>query len=476
MVRIGYKRGRTINGARRIPQFRLVAIAFALCALILCGGTRAEALSDVEYKVAEITNQIVRKEIDLERYYLNYKMVGHKDPRWRRARYFLLQQAGTAAGAAATTIPIVETGRNLKHPTNVRRGPLIKSYRVGIVGSCLGGGSSAMEFGSNCYTAVKNKVQHKDPGSVKNEVKRRLAEIDQLSAQRETLIHQLPDDNLLAVCHAEGRVLKLFRDWCVYEFADVYADVKAYQASNSLYYLMDVTANTLVGTAYLCSIRSFTRIQAAKPAVICSLVADSFYIASAPVSAKAYTVLYNRAYKKIGADLHEKIYDPEPEAKIQLAQLQSLLQNSSIEQVGPFGAHSRAELLAVWSQRYDEYYKEGEEGLRHLSKVALQNNIQGPLISLSYLGGDIVSTNATYNLAAEHPRGSNSSYFAASISSTAGSAVSFALTTQSLISEKRFEKHLRENGRLPEQIITKRLETLSDLDKLLANTGRGGTQ
>lgn len=462
----------TIRGAGWNP----IVIAIALCALFLCGGTRAEALTEVEYKIAAITNEMVRQEIDLERYYLNYKLVGHKDPRWRRARYFLLQQAGTAAGIAATTIPIVETGKNLKHPTNVRRGPLIKSYRVGIVGSCLGGGSSAIEFGSNVYTAVKNKVQHKDPGAVKKEVMRRIAEIDKLAAERETLIHQLPDDKLLAVCHSEGRVLKLFRDWCIYEFADVYADVKAYQASNSIYYLMDVTANTLVGTAYLCSIRSFTRIQAAKPAVISSLVADSFYIASAPVSAKAYTILYNRAYKGVGKDMHEKIYDPEPQAKEELAKLTQVLQESPIEQVGPFGAHSRAQLLGLWSERYDEYYKEGEEGLRHLSKVALQNEITGPLISLSYVGGDIVSTNATYNLAAEHPRGSNSSYLASSISSTAGSTVSFALTTQSLISEKRFEKKLREKGRLPEQIISKRLDTLNELDKLLATSGGGKAQ
>lgn len=460
----------TTDGARWNPN--LIISAIALCALVLFGGTRADALTELEYKIADKTNELVRKEIDLERYYLNYKMVGHKDPRWRRARYFLLQQAATGAGIAATTIPIIETGRNLTHPDRVRRGPLLKSYRVGIVGASLGGGSSAIEFGSNVYTAVKNKVQHKDPGSVKKEVMRRLAEIDALAAERETLIHQLPDDKLLEICHAEGRLLKLFRDWCVAEFADVYADVKAYQASNSLYYLMDITANSLVGTAYLCSIRSFTRIQAAKPAVITSLVADSFYITSAPVSSKAYTVLYNRAYKQVGKDMHEKIYDPEPEAKEQLAKLTKLLEDAPFEQVGPFGAHTRSELLALWSARYDQYYKEGEEGLRHLSKVALQNNVSGPLISLSYLGGDIVSTNAVYRLGERHPRGSNSSYFAASISSTAGSAVSFALTTQSLISEKRFEKHLRENNRLPEQIIAKRLGTLNDLDKLLVSTDR----
>ena len=460
-------------------------IALVLCALIFCGGTRtcadaqtqaqapdephSENLTPTQARVADLTHEIVKKEVDLERFYLKYKLVGNKDPRWRRARYLLLQQAATGVGIGATTVTIVEGGKNLKTPSKVNLGALHRSYRAGVIGASIGAGSSAIEFGSNIFTAAKNKLEHKDPGSIKKEMIRRVREIDALRAERDQLVSRLVDPVMIEICICEGKLLKLFRDWCIEEFAEVYADVKAYQASNNVYYAMDVTANSLVGAAYLLSIKSLVKPEAAKPTAVCGLVADSFYITSAPVSTVAYKMLYNRAYKSIGKELKFKLYDPEPEAKIEMAKLKTLLDSASVEHIGPFGAHARLELLTLWSGRYDVYLKENEEQLRYLSKVALQNNISGPLISTSFLATDVMGAVAAYRLQ-EHPRGVNSLGFAGAISSTAGSGVSFLLTTKSAIEERKFQKHLRETGHLPEQLIGVRLVTLDELDKRLATT------
>jgi hypothetical protein len=498
------------SAARQRSALTRQLIAVVLCALVLCGGTRAAAQpapdgteTDIpraeafgrtvtiaqapvpltsqppsasemglESRIGPLTHDLVKMEVDLERFYLNYKLVGNKDPRWRRARYFLLQQGATGAAMAATGIPIIETGKNLKHPTDVRPAVFRATNRIGVVAASVGGGSDVIELSSNVLTAVKNKLQHKDPGSVKKELIHRTKTIDTLAAERAALVAQLEDASIKEICECEGKLLKLFRDWCIYEFADVYADVKAYQSSNNVYYAMDLTANSLVGAVYLLSQSALTKPQVGKTAAVTGIVSDSFYIGSAPVSAVAYKLLYNRAYKNFGKEMKQKLYDPESEAKVEMVRLEKLLANAPVERIGPFGSHARLELLELWSARYDEYVRKNEEELRHLAKVSQQNVIQGPVISSSYLATDVMGAIAAFRLEG-HPRGVDSLAFAGSISSTAGSAAFFMLSNQWLISENRFEKKLRKEGKLPEQLIAQRLSQLDDLDKRLAKSHPG---
>lgn len=460
-------------------------LSLSLCALALCGGTRAEAQwkfdpnakptavmnpsqneLGLEQRIGAVTHDLVKKEVDLERFYLKYKLVGNKDPRWRRARYFLLQQGATGAAVAATGLPIIETGKNLKHPTDVRPELFRASNRIGVAGTSVGAGSDLIELSSNTFTAVKNKLQHKDPGSVKKEMIRRVKEIDALSAERAAMVAQMEDPLVKEICESEGRLLKLFRDWCIFEFADVYADVKAYQASNNVYYFWDLTGNVLSCSAYLMSQSALTKPQVGKTVACTSVVSDCFFITSAPVSTVAYKMLYNRAYKGLGKEMKLKLYDPEPDAKLEMVKLEKLLANAPVERIGPFGSHARLELLELWSARYDEYVRKNEEELRHLSKVSQQNLWQGPTISSAYLAADTMGTVAVFRLE-DHPRGQNSLFFAGSVSSTAASATFFMLSNQWLISEKRFEKRLRKEGKLPEQLIDQRLAQLDDMDKKL---------
>ncbi|MBZ0186106.1 MAG: hypothetical protein K8F91_07590, partial [Candidatus Obscuribacterales bacterium] len=151
-----------------------------MCAIVFLAGMQAEARSARELRVGAVTHELIKKEVDFERFYLKYKLIGTKDPRWRRARYFLIEQAATAAGIGANTIPMVETARHIKSPEDTKDSVFNKSFQVGSVAAWLGGGGSAIELCSNIFTAVKNKLKHIDPGSKKKEALRRVREIDAL--------------------------------------------------------------------------------------------------------------------------------------------------------------------------------------------------------------------------------------------------------------------------------------------------------
>jgi hypothetical protein len=73
-------------------------IALFLCILLVPFpyAAHAEPALDAEQRVEQLTNEILHKEIDLERFYLNYRVIGTKDPKFRRLRYFLLQTASAA--------------------------------------------------------------------------------------------------------------------------------------------------------------------------------------------------------------------------------------------------------------------------------------------------------------------------------------------------------------------------------------------
>ncbi len=233
------------------------ALAFLLCLQVICPSSSLAAFPvDEEKEIDSLTNLILRKEIDLERYYLQYRVYGTKEPKTRRIRYFGLQVAGAATGLASQ-IGFDKLFYRQRRNLELGQDTLGKNaLKVGIVATALDGGSSLIELSSNTCLAIKNIREKKSPGAAVKEVIGRVKEIDALAAQRKELIDKFPDSDLSRVYKAEGRVLKCFRDWCLSEFADVYSDVKALQSSYNIYYVLDIISDISCVSSY-CSMRNW---------------------------------------------------------------------------------------------------------------------------------------------------------------------------------------------------------------------------
>ncbi len=417
--------------------------------------------------ILTLTNQLLLKEVDLERFYLLYRMHGTKEPKFRKYRFFALQQTAAGGFLASNLINMVETAKHFDTPNNTNGHVLTNSCTVGEVASILGGASSALEMGSNAFTAIKNKIQKKDPKTAKLTVVNILKDIDALAMQRNALVEQVRDSPAYDMYVAEGKVLKSFRDWCVYEFTDVYADVKSYEASCNVFYTLDISAYTTSWVAYQLAAKSFKNQRWAYPALHNGFASDSFFTIEAPTYSTAAKLLYKHYYKKIAKELNEKPFDAENDAKGQMYRLEAMAATAdepTLSLIGPIA--TRLAIYSFWSTRYDKYIEKRISEMRRLSQIALQSTIAGPLLGTTGLTQDVVNAIGLYGWK-NNPFMQNAMGFAGATTTTCGSVASMSLTGWWFIDDIRHEQQAKHKKILPVELLDQRLRTLEVLEEML---------
>lgn len=423
--------------------------------------------TELEEKIEYYTVQILLKEIELERFYNQYRLFASKDPKYRYLRYFLLQQAAAGLTLGSYIGSCSELGQNLTTPDRISRQVIDSTTKAGLIGVYLQGGSSAIELASNVATTIKHKVKKTDPKSAAKNVRDRLQAIDALSAQRNELIERLPNKEGIELLKAEGRILKYFRDWCLSEFADVYADAKSYQTGNNVYYVLDITSASLYAASYLVALRAVDKPHLFGPSAIVGIVGDGFGIVSAPFSSWSYNILYKYYRKRLGKNLKEKIYDPEEIAKNEILSLRAKVQKSNALSPKHLShIHERLSMIDFWSCDYDDYITKTTEEDRRFSKVALQSNISGPLISGAFLAQDIMSLVAANSLKNNLMK-STTVGFISTVPPLAASGFSLLLTSYWGADELIHHYKLKKKNATPDQLVKRRFGTLSQMENQL---------
>ncbi len=462
-----------MNSAARNTIIIVLCLQFICCANITCADVAcASAPIDDEILIDSLTNDIVHRQLDLERYYLKYRVHGTKEPKWRRARYFGLQVSSAMCGLASNFTQIGLSGSHMKDPEKISIKGSRQGLEVGMVGIVLDGGSSVVELCSNGLTALKNIKNGTSPGAAVKNVVARVKVIDALLAERDALVKKHPELAATNVYQAEGRVLKSFRDWCLSEFADVYADVKSSQASANVYYALDIAADSVYMASQILAIKSLTNDEHSIPSTNTGIVGDSIGIASAPASTKSYNIMYKFWRKRLAKRMQEDLIKSEDETKAAMGELNKELSSKDVSVLEAAGSvQNRVSVYLLWSGRYDQYIQQGLVDQRHQNKVALQGELSGPAISGTYLAQDILSSVALKEFA-RRPRAQNNLYLAGSISAAAGTAASLALTNYWLFDQIRYRRKMAAKGMLPEQLLAARLKTLDELDARIFHSGR----
>jgi hypothetical protein len=439
---------------------------------LVAPGVRVGASTPDTSRIIELTDKAISAEIELERNYIQFRILGSKEPKFRRLRYFMLQEAAAGSFITSSTIGLCEYAKGFKDPAKVTSRPLRISYNVGVLGTAFGGGSSALELCSNILIAVKNKLRHHDPASAQDRFRERLAVLDQHLRERAELVAKVDERSLRTIYEHEGTVLKEFRDWCIYEFADVYADIKSYEASNNVFYALDIGINSMSAASYLYSLRGLKKPGAYGASAVTGAIGDSISTISGPAGTVAGNMIYNYWYNRLTKNLKENVHDADQSRKLAMKQLEDIVtkaETTTKAEAGPL--ETRLKVYRHWANKDDRYMDERNKHLQFLSKISLQQNVGGPLISLGSLSGDVMNLVGFYKYG-ERPRGYNNLSFASSVSGVVSSSASATLTATTLIREKRFEHKLRKENGLPEQLLDERLRTLDELDAMLQSTRR----
>jgi len=463
---------------RRI-RFKLLIIAGTILVQVvqpwcLAANTTGAAIEtdslpcdQIASEILSTTNQILRKETELERYYLQYRVQGGKEPKWRRMRYFVAQQMAALGFLSSNVIDIAEFGNALKDPRRENEQYLRYGYTAGLVGSVIGGGSDGLEIASNAITAIKNKRRGLDPGSAKKTALKSLHDIDALTARRDKLIEKLPAGQTSELLRLEGELLKEYRDLSAYEFADVYANIKSNQSSYNVYYVLDMISEIVAATSWGLSIKGVRQDQLNGPAILAALIADSIAFPSAPLSSLASNLMYKYWRAKFAKQLGEKLDDTKKQTISTLALLKEKVATANSESLTMMGPiNTRLYAYSVWNTRYESFLEKEEKHLGRLELVARQYNSVGPAIALGNLGQDVLDTVGFYKYG-HRDIVATRLYFAGSISTACSSFGNFTFTNYRLFDDYMFEKRLRRLHEMPEQLVQTRLNTLDELEDKL---------
>lgn len=429
------------------------------------------ALDPAASAIDALNDKILLREIDFARFSTQYKMVGTEEPRSRHLRYFLWQEAAAALFLSSPTVALATTADGLKNPNRVSSLAGKHSTYQGLVASFLEGGSSGFELGSNMLLTAKHKRLKQDPRSAMSEAVTRLREIDQLCTQRKILLDQYAGP-LKASFDAESEVQKLFRNWCAYDFADIFSDVKAFQASNNVYYALDVIGCSVFVASYLLGLEGYSKANFNGPSSVVGIVGDGIFIPSAPLSTFAYKKLYSRWWTRFEKQVGGEIVDPGEQAKVAIEKFEQLLKGDPnyVHEVHKAAVHRlnlRLQVYGFWTEHNRDVAEKREIDLRRMARVSKQSDISGPAISAGYLVADILGVNAAYHLG-NNDKASNSNAFAGLIPSVAASAASLGLTTAWFIGDEREKKALKKAHALPSQLNADRLAALERFEKHLA--------
>ncbi len=479
----------------RVSISIVLSLQFFFCvpaALALSSELTAE-----ENQVEELTNQIFRKEVDLERYYLQYRKIGTATPKFRRLRYFALQVASTSCSMASNILftdvgkkglksNITDFGRGdgdigqspsggpstgPPSSTDSTKGEVRHALNLALIASILGPGSSFLELCSNGYTTLKNIKTGNNPASAVKVVESRIKEIDELLAQRKKILDEHPELRALAINKAEHTVLECFRDWCLSEFVDLYAEVKSGQAGANVYYMLDVAAGGCAVAGNVLALKSLNpgRDSLSGPAANVSIVGDSINVINAPASSYAGKRIgqywRNRLRKKLSDHLHYG----EAESKAAMAQLR-IITNAADERAltAASSIESRIAAYMMWSERYDAIMDKQIAELRHRSKVAAQGKRVGPLIGATGLAQDIAAATAFYGYPGDERKGASLSY-AGAITALSGNGLALLYTNGNFVGELIHRKKLRQQRLLPEQLLDERIRLLHLVDQMVVS-------
>ncbi len=419
--------------------------------------------------LSELTSEILLKEIDLERYYLKYKIAANKEPRLRELRYFLGQQASLGLFMAGDIATINDTGKHLDSPENISVKSLKGAIKTELIGSIIGGASSTFELCSNSFTAWKNAKHKRNPNSVKRVIKSRLEELSNLLNEREILVEQQKASPAYRIFVTESTLLKCYRDACLAEFAQIYADLKSYQSSENVYYFLSAAYYSLYSAAAGLAYSGFRNSQYISPSIVTGMIGDGLSILSAPASFFSKKILNAYYSKKIYKQFHEKVYDIDTLSDRALTDLHNCVlhsEDATLAKAGPV----RLRLMAydLWCQRYDEYVSKETEQLRRYNKIALQSVIFGPIISGSFLAQDLLGAAAYYGNK-DRLRTANNLTFAGAITAGAGSALGIGASTWYFVDETLNKKRLKKEQKLPEQLLQQRLKTLDEIELMVGH-------
>jgi len=461
----------------------LVTLALILNMVTSSGAASGQAPVPAQHKatlidIEDCNRQILLKEIELERYSINFRKKNNVQGRYRGWSYFVSQEANASLASAGLLRQmrerqnVIDTNHRLNNGLRRPNRQVLESGLVcQLVGQSIGGAGSAIELGINMVHEHQARKQGYAPSAGIAKVMALKQEIEQLFEQRRKLVSRSdmdPED--LAIALKEEVVLRDITDMGLHEYCDFHAGARRYATFQNALYIFDIAKNA---TGVSGNIVGLNGLHKPNPRLsgagsVLTFVSGLLTFVSPLASRGSGLVaerLQRRKLKPIIAGHPRVPIDKlsEDRSRLKLAIASRLAQDPAACKTQTLA------MLAYCDQQTELRQAQLELSTREVqsgTRSATQNVLVGAIV-----GGTKMSFGTTGIIGGfrypTQPLKANAVAQAGTISYAAGSFVSVADNVRLRVLDEYNRRKLSRKRQLPSQVLGDRLEALSQLETTL---------
>jgi hypothetical protein len=422
----------------------------------------ADETGDPEQQYRDITKRILLQGIEIERFSLNYRLAGGQQPKFRRLRYFLSQEAGAAGGMAFELVATDQLKTGRKRPLKIDTAAIKDSLKASLVTSIIAGSGSGLELASNSLMAMRNKKRGYDSRGATEHVASEIKILDELLEQREALVEANKDHAAYDTAKYEGTILREMRIAMLYEYGQFNRSITRYRTYENIFYAFNIPTNVIGAISSYYGVRGVANPKFNGPSNMLFVISGALTTVSPLLSTVGANIAGRIASHRLSKLAKEEPYNP-AELSVNAKRLEDALQI-----LDPTGTKYPS---AVW--RASEYTKDIEQSSRqlrnearlmnHLEQVAVQSNVIGPPIGGTLLAQGILGTVGHYQYG-DTLKELDLNYKGA-VTGLVGTSTAVGVTAAGYLAGSYYFHQMKKKNRLPRQIIGERLKFLDGVEK-----------
>ncbi|MBX9696348.1 MAG: hypothetical protein K2Z81_28430 [Cyanobacteria bacterium] len=453
----------------------LLIVALAVSSMYPCLEAQAEEsqsgavgkISEFASAYSHLSKKILLISIELERFSLNYRLETARQPKFRKLRYYLAQQAGSAGGLAFEITGDKQFGIGRKRPLEIDTRALKNATTAAMTTSIIAGAGSCFELSANVVHSIKDRTQHYDTRSANRFVAEKMGELDQLLAQRDALVQAHSTDPAYNRAVLEGKILHAMRQSFVNEYSTFQINGRSAAIVQNTFYLLNACYNALGAVGAGLANRAVDTPKLNGPANVVFIVSGSLAAVTPFLATASGFVMRKVAAHTIRKELHEQAkFNPDEFARLctEWKTAGDSMQGGSLIPSLP-----ATERLSQYSNSSDLFVKQLENEtrtMRRLNKVALQTSTMAPPIGSLLMTQGILGARGYYKYGTR-PRKQLDLFYRGAICGTVATSMALVGNTGWLLASWHYENGLKRKNQLPEQLIKKRLEHLDDVEKMV---------
>jgi hypothetical protein len=430
--------------------------------------------SNLETRIDNLTLKILLKEIELERYSINYNMGVGKQGRWKGWRYGFFNEVNSGLGLAGGITSIVNRGNALHKPQKVRRRTQEGANIVPMVGNIIGAGAAGLELTINQWHEIEARKNGFSPKQARTKVAALKSDINNLIEEREGLVKVEASDRALVgrveIDQVEGDILRDMRDEKLQQFERFHVSKRRLLAFQQMQYLFDIAKNVTGAIGYdqaYLSLHKRHRIYNGYAGVMFAVSGGLTMVGpvASRVFAKAVSEHHRRSLRSTTQLSEKTILD---KLKTDHARLDALAKKSAPEKIEV--VLHRSTVYTAGEKHFEDEIHRSESAQQRAKLVAGQNIGAG-----SYIGGSKIASgilfiipgfNHRYNgKGYRADRATNDNLFAAAVVGLPATTFSMLDTLRINIRGEMDRQRQLKAGVHPSQLAKKRLKELDELEQ-----------